>query len=243
MPSATMSQDKTPTQCPLCPKVLNGIFGLRMHLAMLHKRHLDSAGNLLPEGTPSSKHRKKAAPEYKGARPGPNGVMGEFFKDGKYHCPDCLREFAYPTAFGRHRQIAHGVPGSKAGVKVDADPAKPKFKNGFYRCPECSFKHVKAVVVGTHRRSKHGIQGRSAGAVAARNQLSLPTNGGKTHEISRTVETQTHTNGEAAYDPIPYALAVGSIKEFCRNFAEEHGLVTRVFTRQLAELFLREARR
>lgn len=233
------TNDKTPTACPLCPKISKGLFGLQMHMVHIHKRRLDGNGTLLPEvsAEPAS---------VKGARPGSNGTLGGFFKDGVYSCPDCRKVFKYPTGFGKHRQTAHGISGSSNSALAVRQSAsenpKPKFKDGFFHCPECKFKHTKAVVIGTHRRSKHGIAGKSAGTVPAKRQLTL-TNGGKTpHENGLAIQTHDD-DSQVAYDPVPYAIAVGSVKEFCRNFAEEHGLVTRVFTRQFAELFLRSARR
>jgi hypothetical protein len=106
-------------------------------------------------------------------------------------------------------------------------------------------------VLGLHRRHTHGVISPAklkAQAVAEKKQQLALTE--RTQSVNDKISSPSSRGegGENAasspsFDPIAYALAIGSLKEFCRHFAEEHGIPTRDFTRQCAELFLREARR
>jgi uncharacterized C2H2 Zn-finger protein len=158
-----------------------------------------------------------------------------------FPCADCSLTFATETGLAMHRGKLHKIA-----------PELP------FKCPECPRSFGRAVELGNHLRT-HGVLGTTAKAVqlraetAAKKRLSLSV-----EPVSITTTEQPAANDERQIanvkkssrvvegppvDVIAYALAVGSIKEFCRNFAEEHGIPTREFTRQCAELFYREARR
>jgi hypothetical protein len=106
-------------------------------------------------------------------------------------------------------------------------------------------------VLGLHRRHTHGVISPAklkAQAVAEKKQQLALTE--RTQSVNDKISSPSSRGegGENAasspsFDPIAYALAIGSLKEFCRHFAEEHGIPTRQFTRQCAELFFRETRR
>jgi hypothetical protein len=133
-----------------------------------------------------------------------------------YLCPECKDPFNSPAQLGRHRRFKHGVVGRFAQQAIDAATAAlaPRKR-------------------GRPRKSVVDNQSTQLQPVER-----VPQN----HE-QRHVNSNGHEASPAALDPIAYALTIGSIKEFCRRAAEEHGIPTREFTRQCAELFLREARR
>jgi hypothetical protein len=143
--------------------------------------------------------------------------------------------------------------------KIHPNVADKKFK-----CPDCSNSYDRASALGNHRRS-HGYRGTHPESVKSRSQtlakkrLAEAIN---TEPVSLITTDQPAENGERQVsngngkrvsratavevppvDFIAYALTVGSLKEFCRNSAEEHGIPSREFTRQCAELFYRETRR
>ncbi|HTF61199.1 MAG TPA: hypothetical protein VK638_00660 [Edaphobacter sp.] len=130
-------------------------------------------------------------------------------------------------------------------------------------CPECGqgFNGPQGPqALGRHRRSSHGVIGRytkeniAAGVGVPKkrgrprkeeNQPTQlqPASPERLHHAQRHDSNNGEVHQPPALDYIAYALAVGGLKEFCRNFAESHGLPTREFTKQCAELFLRETRR
>jgi len=131
-----------------------------------------------------------------------------------------------------------------------------------YKCPECGQDNfISAAHLGRHRRYSHGIIGRFTKENIKAAGVEVEQKVGKKRGRPRKDENQStqlqpaeraiphyeqrhDSNNEAnSFDPLAYALTIGSLKEFCRRAAEEHGIPTKEFTRQCAELFLREARR
>jgi uncharacterized C2H2 Zn-finger protein len=127
-------------------------------------------------------------------------------------------------------------------------------------CPECkddSF--TTRAHLGRHRRNAHAIEGIAAKySKKVKQELEEPEpkrrgrppgsrNQSTELQLERTLSHNAHSsNGHqvhAALDPTPFALTVGSIKEFCRHAAEEHDIPTRQFTRLCAELFFAQTRR
>jgi hypothetical protein len=152
---------------------------------------------------------------------------------------------------------------TSATVAPTPSPSGPPFI-----CPECKDDSFgSAAHLGRHRRWKHGIIGRftkekvAALEAEAPRKRGRPAGSGKNvddtqstqlqpvervlhhHEQKHVNSNNGHEASAAIYDPLAYALTIGGLKEFCRRAAEEHGIPTREFTRQCAELFLREARR
>jgi len=126
----------------------------------------------------------------------------------------------------------------KKKEKVDAvqaapPPASSSEKSGLLICPECSDPFQNARNLGQHRWHRHGVVSPvklKAMAQAEQKQLQptermQPVNDKKLRSTSHSgaVEGGNHAAAVASLDPIAYALAIGSIKEFCRHFAEEHG--------------------
>jgi uncharacterized C2H2 Zn-finger protein len=188
----------------------------------------------------------------------------------KHKCPECPKEFLKRTGLGSHLRSAHGIMGTSSTAvamriakaaengmqtqtlrKTSGEPAAAGTTT--FQCPECDEVKKNAAELGKHRRFKHGVLGREA----AKNQLaksSHPEGLERKNEKRRSIGNQTDSSNQPSHvtydgsrapslDPIAYALAVGSLKEFCRNAAEEHGIPSREFTRHCAELLLREARR
>lgn len=129
-------------------------------------------------------------------------------------------------------------------------------------CPECKEDtFTSRAHLGRHRRWRHGVLGKHTKQAVANGDVEVPeprrrgrplgsrkqsTDIQLVERTNNAHVTNPSSNGHqvhASLDPLAYALAIGSVKEFCRNFAEEHGIPTREFTRQFSELFLREARR
>jgi predicted RNA-binding Zn-ribbon protein involved in translation (DUF1610 family) len=188
----------------------------------------------------------------------------------KHKCPECPKEFLKRTGLGSHLRSAHGIIGSsstavamrlvKAAENGKETQSSTKTSGELvtaagtktFQCPECGQVKKNAAELGKHRRFKHGVLGREA----AKNQLAKSSHpeGLERNEKRRSIGNQTVSSNQPSHiaydgsrapalDPIAYALAVGSLKEFCRNAAEEHGIPSREFTRHCAELLLREARR
>jgi hypothetical protein len=154
------------------------------------------------------------------------------------------------------------VPRSPAAPVATPDP---QISTSALQCPECSATGTIATFpdtkeLGKHRRFKHGIVGRIAEARRARAEIGslkmtnkdakLPPERTTTDNASAKSQTgltfprgEVHQNGFAAIDPIALALAVGSVQELCRHLAEEYDAPTRQFTRNVAELLLRQTRR
>jgi hypothetical protein len=136
----------------------------------------------------------------------------------------------------------------------EAKPKRKKVRKGKHVCPECGEVFSYAQVLSRHRRYDHDVIGPNAAPLKSSKspepqplQLATQPPKGVSHaksnkpsRESRVVALEAQDN---SLDPLTYALAVGQLKELCRHIAEEHDQPTRLFTRQLAELFLREARR
>lgn len=126
-------------------------------------------------------------------------------------------------------------------VPEDAPPVSDK---KVYPCPDCPKVYKYPTALGLHRKKVHGISGSSKSAMALHKQKSnIPQGGVVEDERSSAAINPKAKDFQAPGDPLAYAICLGSVKEQCRRFAEEHGIPTREFTRGLAELFLREARR
>lgn len=115
-------------------------------------------------------------------------------------------------------------------------------------CPECKEGGFKSKAhLGRHRRKDHHIPGREAQrALNKSNQTSLERSpADASSAFSQSEQPQLSSSSTVSSDvvlrAVTQAIAVGSVKELCRNFAEEHGYPTKQFTREFAELFLREA--
>ncbi len=159
-----------------------------------------------------------------------------------HKCPECERTFAYAKALGSHRLRVHGVPGSSAGATRKRELSATETSE--ITCPECSLPMKSKIELGKHLQRKHGVPGKSTQKrLAKQNQLALHKPSERESHHEQIDRPSAKEFSSPAIDPIAFALAVGQVKEFCRSFAEEHDLPTRLFTRQFAELFLREARR
>jgi hypothetical protein len=230
--SKTKTAVKTPVKtqsavvkCPECGHDCKGKFGLTMHL--LRQHHIAPNGTPLPATAPKDAETAKklsppaatpkvikklktplAVPLEIASRPVEPTVVPVSAAEKTFPCPECGKEYRFPTALGLHRRKAHGIIGSSHSV------------------------------VSTQKRKASQIQ-------AAVTALSQPSTQRSVNndEISNTTVTTKGKDIQVPGDPIAYAICLGAIKEQCRHFAEEHGIPTREFTRGLAELFLREARR
>lgn len=165
-----------------------------------------------------------------------------------------------PSTLAARQKVEAGKAALKklpAPVSLAASATKPTTKkvtkhggeSGKFQCPECPMSFTYARVLGKHRAAKHGVAGASKSALLKqRHNLERHTTNGHSTALETLpppdpANHSANPHSAASLDPLAYAIAVGSVKEFCRNFAEEHGIVTKQFTRQFAELFLREARR
>jgi hypothetical protein len=178
----------------------------------------------------------------------------------KFKCPECPRVFAAPTGLGSHMRT-HGVAGNspaslaarrakaKRQSEPEPKPIPPPAMDESLICPECREQGITLTFdnklrLGHHRHQEHHVIGASKLKMLARLQRQQEgTNG---HAIAKIEPPRfpDRNPGEAqAFDPIALALAVGSVKEFCRNFSEEHEYVTKHFTRSVAQLLLRQASR
>jgi hypothetical protein len=119
-------------------------------------------------------------------------------------------------------------------------------KDGF-ACTECERKFDRASALGNHMRG-HGIKSK---AELHREKMAKRNPGSQQIQVATSASTErVMTSYEQAgkertstIDPLLYAITLGQIKELCRRIAEEHDVPTKLFTRQFAELFLRETRR
>ncbi len=118
------------------------------------------------------------------------------------------------------------------------------------KCSQCSKEFKFPTGLGSHMRRVHGIAGTSKSSLSYKKQnknkiskRKLPITKGVLDNVSKTKnetepETITFFN-----DPIAYFIAVGSLKEFCRNLAKEHGIPETIFTSGCAKLFYDQTRR
>lgn len=182
-----------------------------------------------------------------------NHVRSHKPKGGELHkCPECPRAFESLHALGVHLSAHRRKDGRAQAAKA--------LKDGL-TCPECSEVFSKPMELGKHRRTKHGVVSPKAeenrrhyeNRKAKLNQLtlSLPITEEKVHEQvvsparqARTqVQQQDLPQDRTSIDPLIFAIAIGQVKELCRNLAEEHDVPARLFTRQFSELFRDQARR
>jgi predicted RNA-binding Zn-ribbon protein involved in translation (DUF1610 family) len=79
----------------------------------------------------------------------------------KFKCPECSKEFNDPRGLGKHRSVAHSVPGmshsavarrKQLGVDVP----------GKFPCPDCSRTFGSKVGLRTHRAMAHRSSGVSS---------------------------------------------------------------------------------
>jgi hypothetical protein len=154
----------------------------------------------------------------------------------RFKCAHCTDRYSSERGLNihigrKHRNLKH-TPASTALALVCRECGKDDFQSPAH--------------LGRHRRFKHNVPGTAHQKKSSTSLETVPH-----HE--RAASTQANGNGHAQYThaaPVPaalsavaHALAIGSIKEFCRHFAEEHGFLTKQFTRECAELLLRETRR
>lgn len=144
---------------------------------------------------------------------------------------------------------------SQLSIEAAAHISKPNLtkkgtvaNSGEFQCPECDRTFKYARVLGKHRSAAHDVPGKTSAQYqqSKQNKLERQIHGKNGHDTSLETlspTTVTTAGNPPAIDPLAYAVALGSVKEYCRHFADEHGIPTRYFTRQFAELFLREARR
>lgn len=148
---------------------------------------------------------------------------------GKFHCPKCDKVFDTSHQLTGHQRKHSALLGKPA-------PTGPPFL-----CPECTKPYNKRSALGIHRRAAHGVLGKahqpSARQLAQQSKTSIEVVHAKRSQGPEAFSPEVPTA-----DPLAFAIAIGSVTEFCRNFAEEHAYPARQFTRQFAELFLRQAR-
>jgi len=183
----------------------------------------------------------------------------------KHKCPHCPRLFVSKTGLGSHLR-SHGIQGSAKSTvaarlaKEQAAPTSAPQPPAplLIICPDCPEKFLNTRMLGLHRRHHHGVvsptadlralkkqQKELAGKPSTPAERSDPVNVTKRSSLkhSNAVEGGNHASPNPSLDPIAYAICIGSLKEFCRHFAEEHDVPTRQFTRQCAELFYRQTLR
>jgi len=155
----------------------------------------------------------------------------------RFQCSICPDRFAGERGLNIHVARMHR----------NSQPATPSTELTLV-CRECGQDDFKSPAhLGRHRRFKHHISGTAHQKKSSTSLETVPN-----HESA----TSTQTNGtdpaqqysspasvSAALSAVAHALAIGSVKEFLRHFAEEHGYITKQFTRECAELLLRETRR
>lgn len=138
---------------------------------------------------------------------------------------------------------------SEAEVKPEKvekpEPKNKRHAGGMLECPECHKDYKGIHALANHRRAAHGVKSKSQlrderrqNALTITQPIPKPERPVANVPQTRTIETDT----TAEPDTLVYALAVGQVKELCRHIAEEHGVPAKLFTRQFAELFLRQAR-
>lgn len=211
-----MSQKPNLVQCPYCPKQVLGVSSVKMHITT---KHPDKP---MPETfSPADLQHPPTSPDghiiSKHVQPDEHGNLP---------CPECKELIPHAKhkpnykRLGRHRRFAHNIIGFKHFNET------PKQTSNGKRAANGSAKTFPS--------------GRRIG----RPRKSQSTERGLIHvPHSPVIEIAATTESALSQGDIAYALAVGSIKEFCRNFAEEHDIPTKLFTRSVAELFLRQARR
>lgn len=167
--------------------------------------------------------------------------------DKAFKCTQCDASYDTKTQLSGHMR-KHSTKPKKAKQKVG--------KNSRYdytpiECPECGRMCLGKNSLGKHRGAAHGVISKSQLEQKQREQRlavskPTPTQLARTnHEEKQpsTHERKGHVIPNGAIDPLIFALAIGQAKEFCRHIAEEHDVPTRLFTREFAELFLRQTRR
>lgn len=179
--------------------------------------------------------------------------------DKKFKCDKC--EASFDTQNGLSGHMGKHIDRKKKG-KGKANPERPspyivQAKNGRIldytpiECPECHKMYGGKMALGKHRGAAHGVKSKSKLYEESRAAKQLPAT---TTDVERTnnerqssaSERKSINNGHVVggeIDPFIFAIAIGQAKEFCRNLAEEHDVPARLFTRQFAELFLRQTRR
>lgn len=180
----------------------------------------------------------------------------------KYPCTQCDKTFETPAARGSHMRIIHGVAGTSYDSKEkrekrealkeskDSSPIKCAEMSDRYtelRCPDCDLAFKGKAALSNHRRAQHGLPRsqeaeRRAKYKTKSDEITVPaviSPEGNSIDKRKPEPEVSHSQ----IDTLLFAFAVGQIKEQCRRIAEEHDVPTKLFTRQFAELFLREARR
>lgn len=216
-------------KCPHCPLMFRRKTGLGSHMRTIHGIAGTGKSTL-------GYHRNKAKPS-----------------------PATPVQGTLPTLESSEQESI--VPAHSVDLH-DREPLASEANMSVPTCPDCKQTFPNNATLGRHRRFKHGILGKAAvkakeeaeaAAAEAPKRRGRPL-GSKTNSNATQLQTierasphvQKFDNGNedhATLNPLAYAVAVGSIQEFCRHFAEEHDIPTRQFTRQCAELFLRQTRR
>lgn len=179
--------------------------------------------------------------------------------DKKFKCDKC--EASFDTQNGLSGHMGKHIDRKKRR-KGKANPERPspyivQAKNGRIldytpiECPECHKMYGGKMALGKHRGAAHGVKSNAKlyeEQRAAKKQLPPPALPERINheEQPSTRERKQPSNGHVVtneIDPLVFAIAIGQAKEFCRNLAEEHDIPARLFTRQFAELFLRQTRR
>lgn len=149
-------------------------------------------------------------------------------------CPECDYETDLPQQLGRHRRLAHGIPGKTA--KYNRPSKHPRKRE---QCPECKayFKGPQGRV--THMRKAHGLSSDGTPYTGPDQQLAKSLKRAKavkqTREIVKAeIVTKHHRNKKngvthAPNHPELYAYVAAHLEALLRRVAFEHDLPERGF--------------
>ncbi len=179
----------------------------------------------------------------------------------RFQCKLCPRNFQMARGLGSHMRAAHGIAGTakstvsarerNEAIAVSKAPKVPIQQNigGKMKCPECGKTCANRAAFANHRRAAHGVKSkaqlvRERRAEKSGNELAISVPVPTIAEEKIIEKRKPEIDGAgSSVDPLVFAIALGQVKELCRHIAEEHGVPTKLFTRQFSQLFLAEARR
>jgi hypothetical protein len=182
---------------------------------------------------------------------------------GYFHCPDCDKKFKRAVLLGVHRRFIHKTLGTswnsvqrrqKLGQKADSSGATAEIpvqaaptssSTGIVSCQDCPAQFPSVRSLNIHRGRAHKTSPIGQAIVPQPSKGGIPhgSNGSRIAPTDQQQDSADQITAAQVNAAIQHALTVGSLKELCRNVAEEQGYAARQFTRDCAELFYRQTRR